>query len=205
MLKFLPLFDKHIRSLEAQEGAADADADTPKVLAQLRFFVDLLRTEYATKLETLADHLAEGQITFDLIPLAFVPGSLLITHCDLTGEPLIVRLATCVLVENRCGRSWTLHCDVVGMDEAGLPGLGTQYIYMSDFAGAENIVDLAAFPMEPYLDASRCAELRAALAKRGRRYWELTQKWYHKEYDAVAYAAGNFGKMAVSSVCTMQS
>lgn len=197
MLTLLPLFDKHILSLEALEGTADADA--PAVLAQLRFFVRLLRAEYASKLETLADHLAEKQITFDLIPLVFVPGNLLITHCDMTGEPLIVRLVSCTLVENGCGRSWTLKCDVVGIDEIGLPGVGNQYIYMADFEGAENIVDLSVFPMA-YLDESRCGELRAALAKRGRRYWELSQKWCHKQYDAVGYAAGNFRKVAVSDL-----
>ncbi|KAF7798033.1 hypothetical protein EIP86_009245 [Pleurotus ostreatoroseus] len=196
MLKFLPSFDAHIRLLEATNAT---DEDTPSVIAQLRFFTALLRKEHASKLKTLTDLLTENQITFELVPIAFTPGTVLLTHCSLTGEPLMVRLKSCIHQLNSCGRFWALDCWNVDVDEQGLPGRGLHRIAVHDFAGAQRITDLAAFPVEPYLEEPRRSELRQALVKRGRRFWELANNWCHTEYDAVAWYARDHRKIAITS------
>lgn len=195
MLKFLPLFEEHIQFLEDQK---DTSPDDTKVVVQLRFFVGLLRKEYASKLEKLANLLAEKQISFDLLWGAFVPGSILITHCSNTGEPLMVRLISCKLVQSMCGPSWSLQCDNIEVDGSGLPGRGHHTISISEFSGAEDIIDLPAFPVEPYMDESRRSELRESLVRRGKRYWDLARNWCHKEYDAIAYSVEDGRKIVVS-------
>ncbi|KAJ3543469.1 hypothetical protein NM688_g5851 [Phlebia brevispora] len=198
MLKYLPNFNEYIRSLEAQKELEKEEQDTHEVLEQLKFFVDLLRKEYASKLETLANLLAEDQVTFDYAWGVFIPGSTIIAHCSITGEPLAVRLISCNLMNTPFERYWALSCDYVDSDGNGLPGLARTTIKISEFAGAEDIIDLPAFPMKPYLDDTRRSELCASLTRRGRRYWELARTWCHKDYDAVAYLCSG-KKIAIKS------
>lgn len=159
-----------------------------------------MKKEYASKLDTLATLLAERQVTFNYVWGVFVPGTILITHCDTTGEPLVVRLISCTF---QCGFSkyWQLQCENVDVDGSGLPGYADHFFTVQEFNGAENITDLPAFPMEPYLEEAQRKELCAALIKRGHRYWDLAKTWCHKEYNGIAHGAMTpNGKMTVSNV-----
>lgn len=190
MLSFLPRFEEHLETLQADPSTED---DHELSIKHLAFFIDLLKREYARKLETLASLVAEQQITFDFVWGVFVPGSVLLTHCGVTHEPLAVRLISCTLVRGFT-TYWNLRCENVDVS-SGLPGRGDHSISIQQFSGAEDIVDLPAFPMAPYLEDARREELCAAMIARGRRHWELAQRWCHKDYDAVAYSLGR--KMAV--------
>ena len=168
MLKFLPKFKDYLTTLEVPAAGND-DEDSPKVAAHLHYFIELLEKEYAQKLTTLAALLAESQITFEYVWGLFVPGSIILTHCQLTNEPLAVRLISCNLVPGQNGAPpyWSLACENVDVQD-GLPGLSDQEIRIWDFTGAQDVVNLAAFPMSPYIEAARVREMTDTLIRQDR-------------------------------------
>lgn len=183
MLSFLPNFQAYFDTQKARDGDNHKES-----IEHLSFFINLLEAEYANKLSTMRSLVAERQITFDYVWGVFVPGSLVITHCGLTHEPLVVRLISCSfhtasMVEPA---HWLLTCDSVDVED-GLPGLVDRPVKIYEFDGAEDIVDLAAFPIDPYLEKTHRDELCAKLIERGRRRWELSRTWCHKDYEAIAY------------------
>ena len=91
---------------------------------------------------------------------------------------------------------WELSCEYVDVS-GGLPGLADFSMQIQEFGGAESILDLPIFPMHPYLGEARRKELCESLIQRGKRCWELSKTWCHKDYDGVANHSGR--KMAVST------
>ena len=200
MLSFLPRFDEHLEML--QEKPKLEEDDTKVAINHLSFFLALLRKEYARKLETLASLLTSSppQITFDYVWGLFVPGTLLLTHCGRTGEPLAVRLISCNLVRGY-STYWSLRCENVDVSD-GAPGFADYMVSIQEFSGAEDVIDLSAFPMS-YLDAERHDELCASMTARGKRHWELAQHWCHKDYDAIAHADRRMAVCSFDALSTL--
>ena len=192
-LPFIGVFEMHMKELEATEHK-EGD-ETFETIRHIKFLLELVKKEHAGKLTALASLLSEKQISFDYIWGVFTPGSILLTHCDTTGEPLLLRLRTCTLQEG-WSTYWHLDCECVDVS-GGLPGLSDFSLQIQQFAGAESIMDLPAFPIHPWLEESRRKELCQSLVQRGKRTWELTQSWCHKDYDGVATHQGR--RLAIKS------
>ena len=186
-------FEEYIRELQATEHAGEEGDEAFETIQHLDYLLDLVRAEHRNELAALASLLSEQQITFEYIWGVFTPGSILLTHCETTGEPLLLRLRTCTLQARERGPYWKLRCEYVDVS-SGLPGLVEVALEIEDFSGAESITDLPVFPIHPWLGNSGCKELREALLARGKRSWELTQTWRHKVYDGVAT---HFGRKLV--------
>ncbi len=197
----MPKFKEHLHLLRAD--AKDGNDDSAKVIEHLAYFLDFIQKEYQNTLATLRSLLEERKISFDLVWGVFMPGTVLVTHCKTTGEPLVVRLRSCL---QQCAnfyepRHWALTCEFVDTDK-GFPGYAELVVKIYDFAGAEVITSLAAFPLDPYLQEPRRSELCETLIKRGRRHWDLSRSWSHNDYSAIAYTAQGTRKMNVCKLFT---
>lgn len=158
------------------------------VRAHVRFLIDFMRAEYASLLAKLEGLLAKKLITFDLLWGLFIPGSRLVTRCEVTGESLTVQLMSCY--DDTYGAFFQLTCQYVDVHN-GIPGYVEVQVPIQSFRGTKSILELRAFPAEPYLEQPRREELYEKLIKRGRRFWELSKTWCHKDYEGAAYEYGN--------------
>ena len=167
-LPFIGAFEEHVKELEATKH--EEGDETFETIRHIKFLLELVKAEQASKLTALAALLSEKQISFEYIWGVFTPGSILLTHCDTTGEPLLLRLQTCTLHRRMSPDPsyWELDCEYVDVSNR-FPGLSDVSVQIRQFAGAESITDLSAFPIHPWLGERRCQELCETLVKRGKR------------------------------------
>ncbi|THG94989.1 hypothetical protein EW026_g6583 [Hermanssonia centrifuga] len=200
ILVFLSQFEEHLYLLQmkGKDGNAKGRAE---VISHLTYFLDFIGKEYENTLTTLGSLLEERKISFAFVWGAFLPGTILITTCGITGEPLAVRLRTCVrqCATHREAEHWALKCEFVDVNK-GLPGYAKLVVKIYDFPGAKSITDLPAFPMNPYVEENQRGELYERLIKRGQRLWDLSSRsWSHNNYNAIAYSAVGASKINVKS------
>ncbi|TFY77818.1 hypothetical protein EWM64_g6195 [Hericium alpestre] len=131
---------------------------------QVRFFVNFLRTEYRGLLHDIQNLRSAEVITFELLWGIMVPGTILMTSDELTGQ--------------------------VSAPPTGItPGLTVKHFTIPVFTGAKRIVDLRAYPLWAIHDEE---QQRFQLIERGKKWWGM-KGWCHRWYNNVAYAYENEG------------
>lgn len=199
LLAWVPRFKTHLASLESRlnEGFLVTDSEQ-QTINHLRFFVNFFEEEYRSTIAQLDALLSEEKITFDLLWAILLPGTVVVSHCGVTDEPIAARLifADSVPGSSYKEKHWLLKCEIIDFTRH-LPGVTDVLLEIGEFDGPCAILDLDVFPMDPYMPEPARSELRSKLISRGRRYAELSGAWCHKLYSGIAYKHKSAGKIGV--------
>ncbi|PSR74587.1 hypothetical protein PHLCEN_2v9764 [Hermanssonia centrifuga] len=177
LLAFLPEFKEYASSLAMDELEATTHLD---------FLIDFMELEYQDQLRELRNLREERRVSFPLLWGAFLPGTLLVTNCKVTGEPIAMRLVQLDAKEatlDKCAR-YTLLCEYVDFSEQ-VPAMAHVEREILEFTGDVLLSDMAIRPI--YVEEQK-DKLLETLAKRGQRYWELSKTWCHKRYSTIAWS-----------------
>ncbi|KDQ15090.1 hypothetical protein BOTBODRAFT_109169, partial [Botryobasidium botryosum FD-172 SS1] len=155
----------------------------------VRSFVDFLQEEYREDLAELQRLLNEGKIAFNLLWGILVPGTILFTHCQITGDPCAVRLLACTRQSGMNGyRHWSLCCEFYDRDE-GVESPFQREIIIVEFGGVSRILDLAAYPMSMHPQHEEMMSYLTERGKNWRRY--TTNAYHHLHYNGLALSNTN--------------
>lgn len=143
LLAFLPRFEKYRKDLEAKD---DRPTEETYVLRTVSTLIDYLRKDYSATLAKVANLTKHGEITFDTLFAIFVPRSIVLTECPVTGEPRAFQLVSATKIQTLSGGAYDLICESVdAIDDADSSGTSGAY-----GAGAFNPA-APIMPMSPYL------------------------------------------------------
>ncbi|THH01618.1 hypothetical protein EW026_g1115 [Hermanssonia centrifuga] len=196
LLAFLPKFKEYRSSLSK---SSDADPELAEIKLHLDFFIDFMELEYQDQLRVLRSLQQEQRVSFRLLWGIFVPGTLLLSNCEVSGEPIALRLVRVDTEDATVDKSphYSLLCEYIDFSE-GIPALAVLTREIPEFPGDMLLADFGIRPM--YVEKN-AQELRDTLIERGRRYWSLSKTWRHMQYSAIAWLKDDQGqrKTAVKS------
>lgn len=171
----------------------------------LSFLDQFLEKEYRQNLQELKSLISAKQVTFSCIWGILIPGSILRTRCEVTGDPCAVRLVEINLREpaNDRPRHYELVCEYADVID-GRPGLSQRIVIILQFTGAKRIKDLTVFPLEPRYIEDYEGEVQM-LIDRGQKRCKLTShEWCHMQYNAIAFrripCSADYRKVFVSII-----
>ncbi|KAI0372575.1 hypothetical protein BV20DRAFT_80248 [Pilatotrama ljubarskyi] len=226
LLAYLPQFEQYAERLK-RDGYGTGREDTVKAVGALTTY---LRKEHSAMLNEVAELTSRGEITFDTLFAIFVPQTILVTKCAITGEWQALKLRSAAKVQTPSTDVYDLLCKSIDVDDSPhcacctlrgtsssnpSPGAKSQNAVVGDatvfarvqrriliprFNGAVRISALAAFPPKYHPDAGR---LEASLIARGRR-WLALQGIHYVLYHGVAactVAVGECTTMVKYAVC----
>ncbi|KAJ3556388.1 hypothetical protein NM688_g2058 [Phlebia brevispora] len=90
LIAFLPHFDEYHATLHGKKRTQEES----NIMATVGVLVEYLRREYKGTLTTIRKLIAHGEITWDLLYAIMVPRTILVTTCEVTGEPRALRLVS---------------------------------------------------------------------------------------------------------------
>lgn len=184
-MAFLPQLEEHLTLLRSKHSqGSSADEDVSVDIEHLAFLVDFINAEHASTLKEIKSHLANGEITFDLAWVLFVPRTILYTLCPVSNAPRAVRLLSATK-----GLGWSMdveYMEFLGREPrfglAPLPGISVPY-----FRGAMKITSLPTYPLKYH---PKVEELTTTLIERGQKWCSL-QGVYLKYYNAMGFQNKN--------------
>ena len=86
--------------------------------------VDYLRKDYAATLAKVANLTAHGEVTYDTLFAVFVPGTVVVAACPVTGEPRAFELVSANKVSMTSTGVYELVCESVDADADAEPHAG---------------------------------------------------------------------------------
>ncbi|KAJ8473066.1 hypothetical protein ONZ51_g8110 [Trametes cubensis] len=89
LLAFLPQFEAYTSELR---NTAQRTAEQTNVMKTVDVLIEYLRKDYKATLAKVANLTAHHEITFDTLFAIFVPRTIVVTECPITGEPRAFRL-----------------------------------------------------------------------------------------------------------------
>lgn len=190
LLGFVPKLEEHAVALQAQKPIYDEDA---YVAQTVNLLLDSLRTDYAETLSAVKHLVSHGEITFDYLYAIFVPQSILITECSVTGEPRAFRLVSHSRAAVGSKIVMQLTVESVDFTDEGVKdgsevGQVTDTIAIDFFKGIVKITDLDAFPLGFH---PQQRHLREKLLDRGHRWLGLVGI-HHLQYNSLAVRKNQF-------------
>ncbi|KAJ6616286.1 hypothetical protein B0H10DRAFT_1949311 [Mycena sp. CBHHK59/15] len=178
ILAFLPRLAElaQTASLSSLPGISDGDSTWKK---HLRFLIDFLEAEYAVLLQKMRGFVQNGEITFDLLWAVFVPGDVIFTLCETTGEPRA--LLALRLRETPQAKNWmtdAVTCDLICtyLDTADDPASSGQGLRFA----------LHQIKIPQFEGFHPAAEVEQKLIRRGRE-WAKLRGVQHRQYDGIGY------------------
>jgi hypothetical protein len=206
LLSWLPLLSAYAYELQ-DKGKACTQEESYR-LSTLEVFLQYLRKDYKSTIASFEKLTSHGEITAELLLMLFVPRSILVTTCPITGEPLALRLESAIERDVPMGRALVLDCtgvDIVpgenGLNNSEDFGQVAVTRVIMPFSGATKITKLDAFPIQYFPEETA---LRAQLIARGRKWVSLdgTQHMSYKgtgalrcEGKAVKYNVSSLGHL----------
>ncbi|KAI8996656.1 P-loop containing nucleoside triphosphate hydrolase protein [Trametes punicea] len=122
LLAFLPQFEKYRESLRMNRKRTNEETN---VLRTVEVLISYLRKEYKATLAKVATLTSHGEISFDTLFAIFVPRTIVIADCPMTGEPCAFQLVSITRMPTTGKPVYDLICESVDLldDESGLrPG-----------------------------------------------------------------------------------
>lgn len=180
MLTFLPKFEAHQLALNTKSHPSVEENNIANTIGAL---VTYLHTDYRATLTQFTHLAGHGETTYNLIGTLFVPGSTLLTRCDVTGELQALTLLSATKVVTACGSMYQLFCEALGWGPEEGQFIRTQSrVVIASFPGTVKITELDVYPIQ-YHPAEQ--EVRSALVERGRKWAKFTGV-HHVNYKAMA-------------------
>lgn len=160
---FLPELEEYVKKLE---GKKDYQA---KRLKHLVLLVGRIKENYAPMARRLTPLLRRRQITFDLLPALFKPGSLVYGTCLGTKKPRCIVFDAGEEVKYESVTYYKLECRYLDFDGKVFGEAGT-LLGVEKFRGSKPIHALEAFPLYHHPDQEK---IRKELIECGRKFLGL--------------------------------
>jgi hypothetical protein len=190
---FLPYLPRFMEYRDVLASKKDCSVLDERVMSSVNLLITFLLAEYGSNIATIERLITQGEITFDLLHAIFVPKTLVVARCSITGLERLFCLRYCIrrLIDG------VLVCDlelegVDFIDQAnGGVAIGRVCTLrtIEHFTGTTLINSLAVFP----LTFHACeAQLRETILQRGQKWVDLIGV-HHMEYSGIAaqYAQGS--------------
>ncbi|KAH9834771.1 P-loop containing nucleoside triphosphate hydrolase protein [Rhodofomes roseus] len=196
LISFFPRF---VAYLDELQGKTDPSSEEVHILDSLRVLVDYLRENHQITISKIHNLLTHGEITYDLIYAILIPGTLLVTTDNATGEPCALQLhnytaGPMFYMLNCTGvdaldrpPSVDLFGGVVSKQGSDMPKFGRveRTLHLTRFQGVAKIKRLSIYPIEYHTDE---VKLKQALLARARRWMGLNGV-QHVHYQGTAVIA----------------
>lgn len=178
---FQPFVHRWSKLVDAVENEEDSETK-----AHLKLFHKTLEVELHDSIKARDDFILNGVITYDTCWMIFEPGSTVFTLDN--GQKSAVRLVNGNYTDTRCGKAYTLNCQVVDWDGENF-GWNSTRINIWEFQGTAKITKLSAFPLEyhPAID-----KVKEDLIQRGKSF-ESLHGYHYKHYLGIAIGEGPWG------------
>ena len=188
---FQPFIHRWMKLVEALNNEGDQQTKT-----HLGLLYRTLEAELRDDLKARDDFILNGVITFDTCWMIFEPGTVIFSVKD--GQKCAARLKTGTYQETRCGKVFSLGCEVVDWDGENF-GLGNNNLSIWDFEGTTIITKLSAYPLDYH---PNLAQVKEELIQRGKVFQELSGYQY-KSYQGVAIGQGPWGPIKYNVSASM--
>ncbi|KAH9934528.1 P-loop containing nucleoside triphosphate hydrolase protein [Epithele typhae] len=110
LLAFLPRFEAYRDDLTRKTSRTLQDDN---ILKTVNALLEYLHKDYAATLSKLTNLMEHGEITFDTLFAIFVPRSILVADCPITGEPRAFELVSAQKLTAVSGGVYDLICESV--------------------------------------------------------------------------------------------
>lgn len=185
-----------VRCREKLQGVEARSTEEDNTLAGVTALLDYLREDHGATIAQIAHLLEDNEITYELLYAILVPGTLLVSEDDTTGELCAYELKS----YEKHATDYALRCesldavDVPQSDSTELPETlvrpGTSRVQcnlsVGRFEGVVKINTLHAYPMKYHNDE---AGLRSILLARARKWIDL-HGVHHMQYKGTATRCG---------------
>ncbi|KAM0804807.1 putative AAA family ATPase [Usnea florida] len=178
---FQPFIHRWKNLLEALESEQDLETK-----AHLELFHRVLEAELRDDLKARDDFILNGVITYGTLWMIFEPGTTVFAVKD--GQNCAARFDSGSYQETRCGKRYSLSCQIVDWDGEAF-GLGGTQFHVWEFEGTNKITKLSAYPLEYHPNLFKVKE---ALIQRGKMFEELSG-YHYKNYQGIAIGEGPWG------------
>ncbi|OSC99297.1 P-loop containing nucleoside triphosphate hydrolase protein [Trametes coccinea BRFM310] len=194
IIAFFPILHEYAQSL----FASVPEPTTHECLVGLHVLLKFMRDNYGATLSEIESLKARGETTFSLAYAFLVPGSIVVSRCEVTKRIRAYRLqqitkhpgryslvlssleAATLAAEDMPG---TALGGAVGGERSRLPfGMHSKTVGLESFKGVKKINALRVYPLQFAADPEA---LRTALVKRGRK-WAALNGVHHVQYDGIA-------------------
>ncbi|KAF7362807.1 AAA domain-containing protein [Mycena venus] len=182
-LASLPSLTEYRDKLASKKQRSDLDTH---LLSSVNVLLSFLRAEFCSTIATIERLTAQGEITFDLLYTIFLPKTLIVARCSLTGLERLysLRYWTPTVVDGNPACWLQLEgIDLIKQSESGVAiGRPCTRRIIHYFAGTVPIDSLEAFPLK--FHASE-AQLRKTILQRGQKWVDLIGV-HHMQYNGIA-------------------
>ncbi|KAJ7775948.1 hypothetical protein DFH07DRAFT_911992 [Mycena maculata] len=170
------------------------------VLASVNLLLDFLHQDYRTTIGTIERLTSHGEITFDLLYAIYVPRTLVVARCAVTGQERLFELQ--YFMRTTVDGCPVYQLTLEGIDLVDRPltqsvtvGRVSTSVFIPYFKGATRIDSLDAFPLKFH---SAGPQLRESIVRRGKKWVDLIGV-HHMQYSGIA-ALKVMGKLMRHSV-----
>ncbi|KAJ7615508.1 hypothetical protein FB45DRAFT_244515 [Roridomyces roridus] len=183
-LTWIDSFVSYRDELAARKTRSDLESN---ILSSVNTLLNFLYTDYRSTITTIERLTAHAEITWDLLYAIFVPRSLLVARCAVTGLERLFELQYFMRTSVDgipCYQLVLESVDLVDRPFTQSVGVGrvSTCVVIRYFKGAARIDALDAFPLKFH---SAPAQLKKSIMERGRKWVELIGM-HHMEYNGIA-------------------
>jgi hypothetical protein len=191
LLGFVPKLHEYTKELEHKKPRSDEDT---YIFKSVNLLLDTLHTDYAETLSTIQHMVSHGEITFDLLYAIFVPQTILLAECNITGEPRTFKLLSHTRTTANGKPQLQLTVESINFTDMGAKhgteiGKVQTMISVPYFKGINQITDLDVYPLQFH---PKEKQIREKLLSRGRRWLSLAGV-HHLQYDGIAVRRNTLG------------
>ncbi|KAJ7934587.1 P-loop containing nucleoside triphosphate hydrolase protein [Mycena leptocephala] len=182
-LPYLPRFMEYRDVLASKKERSVLDE---RVMSSANLLITFLLAEYGSNIATIERLITQGEITFDLLYAIFIPKTLVVARCSITGLERLFCLRYCTrrLIDGVPVCELELEgVDFIDHANGGVAiGRVCTLRTIEHFTGTTLINSLAVFP----LTFHACeAQLRETILQRGQKWVDLIGV-HHMEYSGIA-------------------
>ncbi|KAJ7464897.1 hypothetical protein B0H11DRAFT_1814831 [Mycena galericulata] len=183
-LTWLQSFIEYRDALGARKRRSEQESH---VLSSVNLLLSFLSADYRSTIATIDRLTAHGEITFDLLYAIFVPRTLVVARCAVTGLERLFQLQYFTRTAVDGVPVYQLALEAVDLVDRPLTqsvavGRVSTSIYIPYFKGAARIDSLDAFPLKFH---GAEAQLRETIIQRGKKWVELIGV-HHMQYSGIA-------------------
>ena len=189
-MEIKPPFQAFVHRWDKFAAVLDQEED-PATRAHLELLYTVIFDEIRADLIARDNLLAHNVIDFQHLWMLFEPGS--IVFSSRLGQPCALRLQSCQLSSNACGRFYQLQCQYVEWNGENF-GYASTVQQVMEYQGTCKISQLSTFPLKYHPDVERTTD---RLIARGIEF-ERMAGYHYKAYNGVAVGKGLFGQTVMN-------
>ncbi|KAI0672088.1 P-loop containing nucleoside triphosphate hydrolase protein [Trametes maxima] len=142
LLAFLPQFEQYRDDLRKKSNRS---VEQTNLLKTVDILIDYLRKDYKATIAKVDSLTAHGEITYDTLFALFVPRTVVVTECPITGEPRAFQLVSATQIKTTFSSVYDLICESVDAFEDSASTAGARGTY-----GISSFIPAGTTPGSPF-------------------------------------------------------